>query len=126
MTLTDNEIYCTELAKPESLKLDINEPSDVVCHRSGGVLAAAHEYSVSIYNLKGLELYATYNLDVPPTNIIFSDSGKQIIAACENKLRIITPKTGDIVKAAGNEFHKEEISAFNANSQVIVSGCISG
>ena len=54
VSYTDNEIYCTELGKLESLKLDIEDPSDVVCHRQGGVLAAAHEFSVSIYNLKGL------------------------------------------------------------------------
>ena len=74
--------------------MEINEPTDVVCHKNGGVFAASHEYSVSIYNLKGLELYATYNLDQPATNLMFSDSGKQVITACENKLRIITPKTG--------------------------------
>jgi hypothetical protein len=94
VTLTDEEIYCTDIAKLESHKLDIEEPSDVVCHKQGGVLAAAHGYSVSIYNLKGLELYATYNLDLPPLSVCFSENGKQILAACENKVRIITPKTG--------------------------------
>ena len=94
VSYTDNEIYCPELGKLESLKLDIDEPTDVVCHRQGGVLAASYAFSVSIYNLKGLELYATYNLDQPPTSLCFSENGKQIIAACENKLRIITPKTG--------------------------------
>jgi hypothetical protein len=30
------------------------------------------------------------------------------------------------LKAAGNEFHKEEISALNANNQVVVTGDITG
>ena len=42
VTLTDNEINCTEVAKWESTKLEINEPTDVVCHKQGGVLAASH------------------------------------------------------------------------------------
>lgn len=74
----------------------------MVCHKHGGVLAVSHGYTVGIYNLKGLDLYTSYNLDLPPTSIAFTDNGKQIIAACENKLRFITPKTGEIVKATGN------------------------
>jgi hypothetical protein len=98
----------------------------VVCHRQGGELAASHEYSVSVYNLKGLELYATYNLDQPPTQLAFTDNGKQIVAACENKLRVITPKTGEILKAGGGEFHKEEISTLSTQAQLAVTGCIAG
>ena len=106
VSLTDNELYCTDIAKMESIKVDIDEPTDVVCHKQGGVFACSHEFSVSIYNLKGLELYATYNLDQPATNVMFSENGKQVITACESKLRIITPKTGEVLKASGGEFHK--------------------
>lgn len=49
-----------------------------------------------------------------------------MIAACENKLRFITPKTGQIVKAVGNDFHKDEISTFASNATVVASGCIAG
>lgn len=65
-------------------------------------MAVSYGYSVSIYNLKGLEIYSTYNLDVPPLSLCFSENGKQIIAACENKIRVISPKTGEILKVAGN------------------------
>ena len=75
---------------------------DVVCHKQGGVLAAAYGFTIAIHNLKGLDLFANFHLDLPPSSIAFSDNGKQIIAACENKLRFITPKTGEIVKVAGN------------------------
>ena len=54
----------------------------MVCHKQGGVLAAAYGYTVGIYNLKGLDLYTSYNLDLPPNTISFTDNGKQIIAAC--------------------------------------------
>ncbi len=63
---------------------------------------AAHGFAVSIFNLKGLDLYTSYNLDLPPSSIGFSENGKQIVAACENKIRIISPKTGEILKVSGN------------------------
>lgn len=76
--------------------------------------------------MKGLSLYATYNMDTPLTSLAFSENGKQVVAACENKLRIITPKTGDVLKVAGNEFHKEEISCLSTLGQLAVTGCIAG
>jgi hypothetical protein len=33
-------------------------------------------------------------------------NGKQIVAACDNKLRIITPKTHEITKVTGTQFHE--------------------
>lgn len=65
----------------------------MLCHRQGSVLVAAHSYSVSIFNLKNLSLFSTYCLDLPPSMITLTDSGKQIVAACDNKIRIITPKS---------------------------------
>jgi len=65
----------------------------LLCHKQGGVLVASHGYSVSIFNLKGLDLFSTYCLDLPPSIIAFTETGKQLVAACENKLRILTPKT---------------------------------
>lgn len=126
MTLTDEEIYVTDIVKLESNKLDVEEPTDVVCHKQGGVIVVAHGYAVSIYNLKGLELYSSYNLDLPPLSLCFSENGKQIVAACESKIRIISPKTGEIIKVAGNEFHKEEISEIATSASIALSGCIGG
>ena len=98
----------------------------MVCHRSGGVIATAHSYSVSIHNLKGLSLYASYTLDLPPSLLDFSPNGKQIVTACNDKLRIITPKTEEIVKVAGNHFHQAEITSLAVSPTVILSGCIEG
>jgi len=75
-------------------KLDIEEPSDILCHPNGGVVLAAHGFTLSIFNLKGLDLYTSYTLDSPADLLALSDSGKQIAVACNNKLRIISPKTG--------------------------------
>lgn len=96
-----------------------------MCHKQGGVAVIANEYTVSIYNLKGLSLYTSYTLDIAPTLLAFCDKGKQIVAVGENKLRIITPKTGEIVKGNG-EFHKEEISAMVTGNNMIFTGCIEG
>jgi len=97
---------------------------DILCHRQGGVVVAAHSYSVSIFNLRGLSLFSTYCLDLPPSIIALTDNGKQIVAACDNKLRIITPKSNEISKVGGADFHKEEISSLVTSGNVIVSGCI--
>lgn len=40
----------------------------------------ASEYTVSIYNLKGLSLYTSYTLDIAPSILSFCDKGKQIVA----------------------------------------------
>ena len=88
-------------------------------------MAISHEYTVSIYNMKGLSLYTSYSLDLSPTILSFCDKGKQIVAACDNKLRIITPKNGEIVKGSG-EFHKEEISAMVVGNNTVYTGCIEG
>ena len=63
-------------------------------HKQGGVALISHGYTISIYNLKGLSHFTSYTLDLEPTIITFCDKGKQIVAACDNKLRIITPKNG--------------------------------
>lgn len=39
--------------------------------------------------------------------IAFTESGKQIVLACEDsKLRLLTPKTSEIVTVAGVKQHK--------------------
>jgi len=54
----------------------------MICHNKGGVIAVANAYTVSIYNIKGLDLFTSYNLDITPHIISFCDKGKQIVAAC--------------------------------------------
>lgn len=76
--------------------------------------------------MKGLDLFATYCLDLEPSIIAIADSGKQLVAACDNKVRIISPKTGEITKVGGADFHREEISAIATAGNLIVSGCIEG
>lgn len=98
----------------------------MVCHKQGGVVVVAHGYTVSIYNLKGLDLFTSYTLDSPPNMVQFCEKGKQIVTVCENKLRIITPKNGEVVKSGGGDFHKEEISAMTTGNNMIFTGCIEG
>ena len=76
-------------------------------HKQGGVIAVSNPYTVSIFNIKGLDLFTSYNLDTTPHLISFCDKGKQIVAACDKKIRIITPKNGEIFKGNGGDFHKD-------------------
>ena len=43
---------------------------------------AAHGYTLSIINLKGLDLYTSYNLDSPADLLALSEKSKQIAVAC--------------------------------------------
>lgn len=59
--------------------------------------------------------------------IAFTQSGKQIALACDdNKLRLLTPKTSEIVTVAGVKQHKSQISVLKTKGDFILSGCIDG
>ena len=86
---------------------------------------ATHGYTLSIINLKGLDLYTSYNLGAPTDLLALSEKSKQITVACENKIRIISPKTGEIIKSTG-AFHQDEINAMTCRDNLVFTGCIGG
>lgn len=61
--MTEKQINCTHIASKETTKLPVDDPVDFVCHKMGGVVAAAHGFNIDIYNIKGLKIYDSYCLD---------------------------------------------------------------
>jgi hypothetical protein len=90
----------------ESKTMTVEEPVDLVCHKLGGVVAIASGFNIEVYNIKGLSLYDTFCFDKEISLFNFTESGKQIVAACDNKLRVATVKTNEITKVGGSSFHK--------------------
>ena len=72
VSMSENELICTDLGDWSQRKVDVEEPSDILCHPSGGVLMTAHGFTLSIINLKGLDLYTSYALDAPADLIALS------------------------------------------------------
>lgn len=59
--------------------------------------------------------------------IAFTETGKQIVLACDdNKLRLLTPKTSEIVTVAGVKQHQSEISVLKTKGDFVLTGCIDG
>jgi hypothetical protein len=48
------------------------------------------------------------------------------MACADNKLRLLTPKTSEIVTIAGAKQHKSEISVLKTKGDIVLSGCIEG
>ncbi len=65
-------------------------------------------------------------MDRPIDLIRFTESGKQIVTSCGEKLRVITPKEHSIHKITGPAFHSEEITALETTGNLIYSGCLDG
>ena len=89
----------------ETIKVEIDPPSQLTCHKQGGVFAVANAFNVEIWNIKGFKFYDSFCLDEEVNILKWSLNGKQLVAACDNKLRIITPKNREVTKVAGTAFH---------------------
>lgn len=57
------------------------------------MFAIANAFNVEIFNIKGFKFYDSFCLDEEVNLLKWTLNGKQLVAACDNKLRIITPKT---------------------------------
>lgn len=99
----------------------------MVCHHLGDVVAVSSGYELEIFNIKGLKLYQTYYCDKMIDMIAFTEQGKQIILGCEDsRLRLLTPKTSEIVVVSGIKQHKSELSVIKTKGDIVLSGCIDG
>lgn len=140
-TMTDNEVLCTEIKTLETKPLkakskkqiaedgEDGDPicSDMVCHHLGDVVAIASGFELEIYNIKGLKHFQSYYCEREINSIGFTESGKQMYVACDdNRIRLLTPKTGEFITISGIQQHQAEISAIRSKGDVIISGCIEG
>jgi hypothetical protein len=91
--LTEKELICTNVRTFDSVNVEIDPPTQFACHRQGGVFATAKDFNVEVFNIKGFTFYDSYCLDSEVNLLKWTLNGKQLVAACDNKLRIITPKT---------------------------------